>query len=292
MLHVALFASVSVLHLTGATAKKSKTKSDLALLVDTQNRWKAFWNKAAVDVVVNNCKGECGWKDLAAEESHLRTETVELVMKQPQYEASLAEFLALSHRGSSPKEHGMTCHASAASTRDDYCICAQDTTPVDWEKHCSKSKDNAYCHSFLHNMCGIEFQNKEEQEDVDDFEDLEDVEERLHRSGSEPQKEKPSKTEEHLLRLQAALTNLDNEHKELYEVHAENSRKGNGKSVRPLLSSLDRRIKRQKDKILRDMEELVNRREKELAKEVEETERGQEEYHKRLKALLAEDHEM
>lgn len=292
MLHITLFVFMTVLRLSDANAKKSKTKSDLMLLVDMQNRWKAFWSKATVNVSVKNCREDCGWQHLTEEESNLRTETVELVMKQPQYEAAMAEFLALSHHGANPKEYGMHCHASGASTRDDYCICVQETG--DWGMHCSSSKDKQHCRSFLSTMCGIGFQAEGEGEDLDDFEDLEDTEARLTRGIGEVQEEKSSETEEHLLRLQTALTNLDNERKELFEVHAEmkQTAKQSNRAVRPLLASIDQRIKRQKDKILRDMEELVNRRENEVKKEAAETQRGEEEYHKRLKALLEDEHEM
>jgi len=289
MFCVTFFASLSVLCLAAASGKKAKTKSDLTVLVETQNRWKAFWNKASVDVAVNNCKRDCGWKELKEEESNLRSETVELVIRQPQFEASLAEFLALSSRGASPKEHGARCHAPEAKDRDDYCVCAHENGVPDWQTHCSKSNDKQNCQFFLHNMCGFEFSEAQE-EDLDDFEDLEDTEERLHNHGKkadigEVQKEATSQTEEQLLRLQAAMANLDDERKQLYEVHAETT-KGKEKSSRPLLSNLDQRIKRQKDKILRDMEAIINRREQEVIKEKQEADRGQEEYQKRLQRLL------
>lgn len=291
MFHILFIISLAAL-LEGVAAKKKKGGSELTKLVDIQNKWKSFWNKAAVGVSVNNCKRDCGWKDLKEDESKLRTETVELVMQQPQFEASLAEFLALSHRGASPKDHGMQCQASQAANRDDYCVCVQEVG--NWDLNCGKSKDKVYCHSFLKNICALDI-GTDDEGDLDDFEDLEDTEERL-RTGAkggigEVYKEKPSQTEEHLLRLQAAMTNLDNERKQLYEVHAESLKKGN-KSVRPLLSNIDQRIKRQKDKILRDMEELINRREKEVVKEKEEVERGEQDYQKRLKVLLENEHEI
>jgi hypothetical protein len=296
MFHIALSAFVSVLLVTDASAKKSKKdKSDIQLLVEVQNRWKTFWGKASTDVAVNRCKKNCPWQDLYNEEETLRTETVDLVMSHPEFEASVAEFMALSHRGSSPKEHGMKCQATRATTRDDYCICAQDVG-VDWVLQCSLSKDKKNCHTFLHSMCGLVFHNDEQEEVIDDFEDLDDTEGRLreaHKTSiGEVQKEQPSKTEEQLLRLQDALGNLDKERQELFEVHAE-SKKGN-RSVRPFLANIDRRIKRQKDKILRDMEEIINRREKEIVQEKDEADRGEEEYQKRLKALMDEgmEHEM
>lgn len=296
MFHIALFASVSVLLITDASAKKSKKdKSDLMLLVDVQNRWKTFWNQAAMNVSVNKCKKNCPWKNLFDDEEDLRTETVEMVMSHPEYEASVAEFMALSHRGASPKEHGMKCQASRASTRDDYCICVQDVG-VDWVLQCSLSKDKKNCHTFLNQMCGLVFHNEDKEEVIDDFEDLDDAEGRLndaHKTSiGEVEKEDqvPSQTEDQLLRLQAALGNLDTERQELFEVHAE-SKKDN-KSVRPFLANIDRRIKRQKDKILRDMEEIINRREKEIVKEKEEADRGEEEYQKRVQALMGEGIEM
>jgi len=288
-LHFGLFASVSLLLLTGVSAKK-KPKSDLTLLVEIQNRWKTFWNKAAVDVAVNNCKRNCGWKELKAEEGDLRTDTVDLVMRQPSFEASLAEFLALSPRGASPKDHGMHCHPSQAKDRDDYCVCAHENG--DWETDCGKSKDKHNCHAFLTSMCGMEFTLESDDEDLDDFEDLELTEERLRTGGKklpigEVQKEESSQTEQHLLRLQNAMTNLDTERKQLYEVHAEYTKKG--VSQRPLLSSIDQRIRRQKDKILRDMEEIIKRREKEVAKEQEAAALHQEKYQEKLKRLMEDD---
>lgn len=296
MFHISLYASVSVLLITDASAKKSKKdKSDLTALVDVQNRWKTFWSNAATGVAVNKCKKNCPWRDLYKEEDKLRTETVDLVVAHPEYEASVAEYMALSHRGASPKEHGMKCSASKAINRDDYCICVQDLG-VDWVLQCSLSKDKKNCHAFLRNMCGLVFHNAMQEEVIDDFEDLENTEDRLreaHKTGiGEVEQEQPSKTEEQLLRLQDALGNLDKERQELFEVHAE-SKKGN-KSARPFLTNIDRRIKRQKDKILRDMEEIINRREKEIVGEKEEADRGEEEYQKRLKALMDEgvEHEM
>lgn len=260
--HGAIFVLGFVL-LIGAHAKKAKKKSDLMLLVEIQDGWKSLWKTAAAEVSTQ-CKASCNWEKYWHEESRLREASLDLIAKAPQYKSTLGAMMQMSQRGYDPAAHNTNCRPSHAHGRDDFCICAREHK--DWQTDCDYAADTDKCQQFLGTVCGIKFsQEVEEDFTLKEGVDLhERMEHKRQKREQEEDHEGMTKTKKELMRLQGILDSLDKERNDLIAAHAENTKDMRWKP-NMLLANLDERIKKQKDKIMKDMDALVVQREQEIS---------------------------
>lgn len=250
--------------LIGANAKKAKKKSDLVLLVEIQDGWKALWKNAAIDVATK-CKANCDWAGFWNEEVRLRYESKDLIERAPQYKSTLGAMLQMTERGYNPAAHNTNCRPTHVHGRDDFCICAREHQ--DWQTDCDYAKDTDKCQRFLKSVCSIDFSQDEEAFELQEGVDIASrLEEKQASKNSAKDLEGQSQTVKELKRLQGIIDNLDKERNSLIEAHEENTKDMRWK---PMLAKLDQRIKSQKDKILRDMDALVEKREQETKQGIE-----------------------
>jgi len=261
----AIFALVSVTLLTGADGasslikkKKEKKQSDMAVAAQIQDDWKTLWRRAANEVATK-CKANCHWGLYYEIEIMLKQKSDELIQRAPHYKSTLRGNLQLSQRGLNPAAHNTNCRPSHVHGRDDFCICAREH--LDWQTDCDYATETNKCQSFLSTVCDIKFFQVDE-----DYALLEgaDLVGRLRKKLEKAQSNKKfseegdlSETTKEINRLQGILHNLEQERDNLMAAHAEHSP---NKKLTPMLVKLDQRIQDEKDRILEEMDDLIEKR--------------------------------